>query len=698
MNDKQAEILEEAKERFNAAEAFWSEPYTAGYEDYLFRFGLNQWSDEYVAERKADGRPCLTLNLLDPYANQVINDIRQSRPAIRVSPVDDKADVDTADIYSGIIRNIERQSKANIAYDTAAMNSVSAGIGWIRIRTDYCDPMSFDQEIIIDRVLDFRSAYIDPNSNKLDGSDAEYAFIFADIPEEQFEEQYKDAQKEDFQSKEWNTEESVRIVEYFYKDYKSIKIFQTDNGIITAEEKALLEEAGIPFQVIDERDTQIPIIKWCKLTQSQVLEEGEWLGEYIPLIPVFGVEQFIGGRRTFSSLIRQGKDAQKMYNYWNSLDTEIVALQPKAPWVGPVGSFESTPNKWAMANNKNYAFLEYDIVYDDNQQRAEPPSRQPPIQGSAHIMQKAISARDDIRLALGMPEANMGQRSNEISGVAVKNRQIEGDNATFHFMDNLACSMTHVGVVIVDLIRKIYSRRKIARILGDDGEAETVPINQPFVKTEKGLQPAKDGRYDGIYDMKAGKYDVVVDVGPSYSSKRQQAADTLIQVTQAKPELFDVVGDLMFRSMDIPFSAEIADRIKASMPPELLGDDPQAAKLQQAASAIKQLEDQLLTLSAALDEKKKDQNFENSLKVKELELESEKVRISAAETAAKIEKMRAETQNINEQALLPVTQAILEIAGQVQDVGQALDIILSADEGEATSAPQALAIQTEQNP
>lgn len=685
-----SELLDEALEKFEIAKTYWSSNYEKAKEDYLFRYGIGQWDDAYVADRRASGRPCLTLNLMNSYANQVINDIRQSRPAIRVSPVDDKADVDTAEIYSGIIRNIERQSKANIAYDTAASNAVSAGIGFIRISTDYADPMSFDQEIFINRVLDFSSVYIDPNSTELDGSDAEFAFAYVDIPCDEFEERFPDAIAQE------DEKESVRVIEYFYREYDSYKIYKTPQGVITAAEKDLLEETGLPIEVLDERETLIPKIKHCVLTEDEILEANDWVGKYIPIVPVFGLEYFKDDKRVFESLIAQAKDAQKMHNYWNSFDTELVTLQPTAPFIAPVGSFETTPNKWQSANIKNYAYLEYDPVYDENGQLLPPPQKQMPIQGSAHIMQKCVMSREDVGFILGMPPAVMGQKSNELSGVAVRNRQVEGDNATFHFIDNLACAISHVGVILVDLIQKLYSERKIARIIGLDSEEKTVPINQPYVKDETGIRPAKQGeQFQGVYDLNAGKYDVVCDIGASFSSKRQEAADTLIQVTQAQPELFGVVGDLLFKSLDIPYGQEIADRLKANMNPALFGDDPQAAKLQEASAQIAELQDQLTTLSAALADKKKDEKFNQQLELQKIELDRTELEIKAAETAAKIAQMNAQTQNINEQALAPVLQAITEIATNVQDVGQALDLILTNEE-QALGEPIANNPQLEQ--
>ena len=694
---KDLELLEKARDNFNTSQEYFSENYELGKNDQEFVHGINQWDPKDKAARDADGRPSLVLNQMLPYCNQVINDIRQARPAVRVTPVDGGADIETAKVMTGLIRNVERQSKANDAYDTAAMNAVTAGLGWIRVCLDYANPYTFDQEIRIERVLNFRSAYLDPSSVAMDGSDAEFCFIFDDVQKERFEAEnpkvaYDGCGALDGQ---WVSDDTVRVVEYYYKTYESVKIYkvthkkvtprgtETYTGAVTQEELDILDEQEIKYDVLGERETEICKVKQCTFVGTEILSETDWPSKYLPLIPVYGQEVFIEDKRHFRSLIEQGKDAQRMYNYWKSASTEFIALQPKTPWVGPLGSFKSNPTNWADANRKNIAFLEYDIVHDANGTPLPPPTRTPPIQGSPAMFQEAESARGDIRLALGMGLSNMGQADNAISGVAIRNRQIEGDNATFHFMDNLASSITQVGCICVDLIPRVYSEPQVARIIGEDGVEETVPLNQPYKKGEKGKEPTTDRDNDGTYDMAIGKYDVVCDVGPSYSSQRQETADKMQQVMANKPELFGVIGDLFFKSLDVPMAQEIAERIKATMDPAILGDDPQAAKLQAAAQQMQQMQEQLKTLDAALQSKQQDTQFEQGYKLQELQIKRDELALQAQKTQAEVVKMNSEAVENKadaKKALAEAMEAIAGLQGDVSAVVEAIEIILDDSE------------------
>lgn len=677
-----------AKKRWQLCVDYYSSLYADMSEDWEFLHGIGQWDDKSAKVRKDSGRPCLVLNQLLPYALQVTNDIRQSRLAIRVTPVDDQSDPDTAEVFSGIIRNVEVQSSAQSAYVTAALNAIGAGIGWYRITTDYADPMSFDQEIFVERVLDFTSVYLDPSFKKIDGSDAEYAFVRKDYTKEEFESLYPDARPVSFE--ESVTDGEICVVEYFERCYTDAKIYRISlpgapEQIITDEQKDILDEDGsVVYEVLEERNTKLPyIMRYVLNGEDEPIEEDEVPCEYIPIVPVIGNEVFINNRREFHSLIRQGKDGQRMYNYWKSASTEFIALQPKAPWTGPVGSFSSYPDRWASANTQNIPTLEYDIVYNEDGTRAEPPQRAMPIQGSPAMMQEAMNAREDIRLAIGMPQSNMGERGGEVSGIAIRNRQVEGDNATYHFVDNLASSITHGGRILVSMIPKIYGKKKIMRVLGEGDKERNVPVNQPFTKSNGQLLPAKQGdKIDGIYRLDVGKYDVVCDVGASYSSKRQETADKLIQLVQAKPEIADITADLLFEALDLPMAKEIAKRIKATLDPALLGEDPMESKLKAAAQTLTQLQDQLLNYEAAL--KKRDENveFEQNVKLKEIELKREQLAIDAQKTAAEIEKMRAETKGFNMEAVAALGNAVQGIALQVNDIGEALNIMLDAKESE----------------
>lgn len=686
------EILEDAKKCVEKCNTFYSRIFEEGRDDKDFVNGVNQWDGAEKNRRDIDGLPSLVLNQVKPFCQQVINDIRQARPAIRVVPVDNYADKDTADVFSGIIRNIEYQSKASDAYDTGAKNAVEAGIGWIKVRVDYASEYSFDQEIYIDRIINHEGAMLDPNAKNIDGSDAVYGFTIEDIDKDEFEKLYPEADCVGFDIGFWSTDNTVRVIDYYYKDYEDRTIYlveKSENGIevegvIDEEEKKILEEEGVSFEVIDERKIRRPKIKQCLLTQNEILSSTEWLGKYIPIVPIIGDEVSVEGRRYFHSLIRQAKDAQRMYNYWKSCSTALIALQPKAPITGPVGSFASFPDEWANANRLNLPFLEWDPVYDENGNLLPPPKREPPIQGSPALMQEAISAREDISLSMGITPANMGRQDNAISGIAVRNRQISGENATFHFIDNLASSISHVGCILVDLIPKIYKKPQMRRILGEDSQESVVPINQPFEKDEDGnLVPTQNSKYDGIYDLSAGRYDVVCDVGSSYATKRQETADKLIELTSARPELMEVVGDLIFDALDVPMSDQISERIRAVMNPEILGDDPQAQKLQAAAAQIQELQEQLKNFDAALQDKQKNEQFEQSYKIEELKLKRDELALDAQKAQADIAKTQSEIINNDaqtQQERIENAQLIVQLQEQVADISDAMTIFLDFEE------------------
>lgn len=690
---------QEVKERWQECRDHFDVLYNDCEDDWRFLYGENQWDEKARSARDKGSRPCLTLNQLLPYAHQVVNDIRQARMAIRVTPVDSNADIETAEVLAGIIRNIEAQSNADSVYTTASMNAVGAGVGWIKVKTDYADIDTFDQEIYLDRILDFRSVYLDPCSDKIDGSDAEYAFVLDSYTKDRFEEIYPDAQAVSFDDR--FSEDEIVIAEFYYKKYKNdtihqIRLIDGSIQVINNEQKNAIDEDGtVIYELLAERKVEIPYVKKCIYSGAEdPLEEEEFPCKYIPLVPVIGEEVYIDNKREFHSLIRQAKDAQQMYNYWKSASTEFIALQPKAPWIAPNGSFQSYPNKWANSNTENFAFLEYDIVYDDQGQRVEPPTRAQPIQGSPAMMQEAMGARDDIRLAIGMPQSNMGEAAGEISGIAIRNRQIEGDNSTFHFVDNLAASISQVGRILVDMIPRVYSERQVMRIIGEDGEEKNIPVNQPYVKQEGEIRAARRNEpATGIYDLSIGKYDVVCDVGASYSSKRQETADKLIQLINAKPEIADITADLLFEALDLPMNKEIAERIRATMDPTLLAEDPQVARLKEAETVIKGLQERLMNYEAALQDKKENEQHKQNVDLKKLQNDSAKIRIDAETARADIQKTLAETRQIrvetgtqgretNAETIQILTETISNLTGRIDDIGSAVGVIIDAKESE----------------
>jgi len=608
-----AHKLSQMRSRFKMAVAAYSDTREDQLDDLRFMAGSSdnhyQWPADVLSVRGSvqgqtiNARPCLTINKLPQHVRQVTNEQRQNRPSPNVIPVDDDADIEVAEIFDGMIRHIEYMSDADVAYDTACDNQVTYGEGYIRILTEYCDETSFDQDIKIGRIRNSFSVYMDPTIQDPCGADAEWCFITEDILKVDYERLYPNAMPVssimvqgvgDQALSQWLSETTVRIAEYFYCDYKAETLNLYPDGTTTYQgtpQDKMLRQMGL--KPTRQRKLQAKRIKWCKTNGYEIIEEREWAGAYIPVIRVIGNEWSIEGQLEISGLVRNAKDAQRMYNYWVSQEAEMLALAPKAPFIGYGGQFEGYEEKWKTANTQNYPYLEVNPDVTDGAGNILPlPQRAQPPMAQTGLIQAKMGASEDIKAATGQYNASLGMTSNERSGRAILARQREGDVGTYHYVDNLARAIRHVGRQLVDLIPKIYDTQRIARVIGVDGESKMVRLdpNQPEpvrkMVNEQGVVVAK------IYNPGVGKYDVKVTTGPSYLTKRQESMDAMSQILQGNPNLWAAAGDLFVKNMDWPGAQEMAQRLKKMIDPKLLQEDDDPA-LQAANQQIQAMQQQM---------------------------------------------------------------------------------------------------------
>jgi hypothetical protein len=578
------DILKEAKEAFKEAEEAENEMRKAALDDVKFGRLGDQWPDHVKNDREAEKRPCLTINKMPAFIRQVVNDARLNKPTIKTHPVDDSADIETSRILNGLIRNIEVTSDADNAYIGALDSAVSSSFGYFRVSLDYAHDDSFDMDIRIDRVANQFSVYGDPNSTTLDGSDWNKAFVTELVPVKKFKEEYGEVQAnfEDGEISDWRTDESIRKAEYWKREEIDRTIVMLNDSSIWDREEYLKRKDVfdvIGISVVNERKTKSYKVTQYIMTGEEVLETNPWPGLYIPIIPVYGEEINVEGKRHFLSLVRSAKDPQRMFNYWRTAATELVALAPKTPFIGPKGAFVTDADKWETANTKSHPYIEFDGNI--------PPQRQPFAGVPAGAIQEALNASDDMKSIIGIYDASLGARSNETSGRAILARQREGDVSTFHFIDNLNHSMRHAGRILVDLIPKVYDKPRIVRILGPDNEPENVQINSSIID--------EDGK-ERIFDLSAGKYDVTIETGPSFTTQRQEAAEQMLEFMRVYPNAGPLMGDLLAKNMDWPGAEELSERLKAMLPPQLNKEQQQVppqiqqqiGQMQEAIDILKQ--------------------------------------------------------------------------------------------------------------
>ena len=595
-------IIEEAKQFLKLANDADTMNRQEALEDLKFASGGDQWPVDLQNSRNLESRPVLTINKLDGYCRQVTNQQRQQRPRIRVHATNTVEDAADAKVVQGMIRHIEVNSNADNAYDNAYNYAVRMGWGYIRVDHRYVREDSFDQEIFIDPIDNPFTVYLDPNSIAVDGSDQERCLITTMMPKTTFKEMYPQAEETSFlmrgtgdSQSEWITKEDIRIAEYFYTVREKATLYQLSDGSSRfADGKDFFERikrAGL--EILNERESVKKTIKWKKLTAIQVLEERDWAGYYIPIVPVYGRHVVIGDKRKKFGMVRHAKDAQRMYNFWVTSLTESVALAPKAKWVMVEGQDEGHELDWAAANIKSMATLRYKQT-DIDGNPAPPPQRLQPEPPPAGVMAAAQEINNDMATIIGIYDPSQ-QLPGNMSGKALNGQQMQIDLTNFDLYDNLTKSMCHIGKIILDLIPKIYDVQRIMRIIGDDGRPELLTINE------------RDAVGRVKNDVTVGQYDVVMETGPGYNSKRQEAVDAMMPLL-AKPELFNVAGDLVFRNMDFPGAETIADRLAAMNPLSQIDEHsdipPQAQMMiKQGQQQVQQLTQQLQAMQLAMQQR-----------------------------------------------------------------------------------------------
>ena len=659
------EILEEARERLKRAIDEHQEERRKQKDDLLFSV-LEQWPSSIRSEREGDPngpRPCLTIDQINQYIVQVVNDMRQNKPAVKVRPVDDFADIDTAEVLQGIVRQIEDQSVAQVAYSSAGESAVRVGEGYFRIITEYESETSFDQVIKIKRVPDMFCVYLGPHSMP-DGSDAEWGFVFEWMTVDKFRRQWPKAKYTATEFDELNTdyvgnwwdEGKICVAEYFYFDYEKKTLCFLKNGetVVKDSKNQYPEE-----EIVDERETRVKSVKWCKLTGVEVLEKEDWAGVYLPLIKVIGKEAIVDGKRKCWGLVRPAKDSLRMYNYWASAITEKIGLSPKTPYIGAAGQFEGFEDRWAQANRANYPYLEYNAKTIDGN-AVPPPQRQMPAPIEVAMVQQLQIIREDVQASLGMFKASLGKEQPNQSGKAILALTRESDTGTFHFADNQAISIQHCGRILIDLIPKIYDTARIVRILGEDGKMRTAQIdpNMPVASTKTA---DATGKIQNIYNLGIGMYDVSVAVGPSFNTKRLEAATMFTDLanTSKDPISGTVMRYLAIKNSDFNGAEQAAEMMEKLLPPGLIqkeGEqqiDPRAqAVINQLQMALQEQGKKLQELESGArvdmakvqaDKQSKDASIaaDHDAKMKQIELDRQ---VQAAELALAKEKAEAEIQ------------------------------------------------------
>lgn len=624
-------VIAEAKKRFEYCAAWEAEYREKEVHDLKFANGDPennwQWEEQLRTYRQDRNKPCLTINKVRQHNLQVINDAKQNKPGVNIRPVGDGATYQAAQVFEGVVRHIEYVSNAEVAYDTATTFQVQSGTGYWRIVTDYL-PDSFDQEIYICRIKDPDAVYIDPDITQFDGSDARYGFVFEDMPRDEFDKQYPDFKDMGGSASlgsvndGWVSNEHVRVAEYYTKEQKKDRLVAFINPLtgaqIIARWSTLPDEIRAIYdaqkeadpQSVSERDVLTDQIKWYKIAGNSIIERRDLVGKYIPLVRVVGEETIIEGKMDRKGHTRYMKDAQRMYNYWTSEATAQVALQTKTPWVTPVEAIENLEEYWNRSNVDNNAVLPFNMYTEDGREIRSPSREQPPVMASAYVQGMQIT-QNEMMMSSGQYQSQFGQNENATSGKAINERQRQGDNATYHFIDNLGIAIRFTGKILIDLIPKIYDTQRIVKIMAKDGTKTDVMVD-PNSQAAYAEQQTEEDQVAAIFNPNVGRYEVEADVGPGYATRRQEAFNAMTQIAAQNKDFMNIGGDLLWQAADFPMADQLAERWKRIIPPNVKGDGPppEVERLQQQLQQANEM-------IQAMQRKLEDQSIDKQVKVQD---------------------------------------------------------------------------------
>lgn len=562
----ESEFIQDARTKFQQGIDFDRENREQGLEDLKFLAG-EQWDTDAKAARK--GRPMLTINRLPQFVAQVVGDIRINRPSIKVRPAED-GDKDLAEIREGLIRSIERESDAPGVYANAGTNQVGCGIGNYRIALKYATADGFDRDIGISTIPNAFAVVWDPMSTERTGKDADYCFVSDEMPRKAFEKSFPDQiasglEVPQHDTNGWYTKDTVRVTEYWLVKQTPVKLALMENGDV-------LNVKDVPRGSKPKRTrTAVKRSACMYLITGKAILAGpfEMPIDRVPIIRVQGWEINVGDKRIRWGLVRFARDPQRLQNYWRSISAEMLALAPKGKWLAhETTEGDSDELRLALSNDDNL------LVWTG---QTAPVYVPPPTLNVAVLQESALNAQD-MKDVTGLHDASLGAQSNETSGKAIIARERQGDTATYIYHDNLQAAIEAGGDVINQLIPEVYDTARTVRVLGEDEAVKVQRINDPNNPESK--------------DINRGRYDIAIETGPSYSTRRVEAAESMMQFVQAVPAAAQVAGDLIAKAQDWPLAEQIGDRLKKTLPPQVtdgededLSPEEKAAKEQQQKSA-----------------------------------------------------------------------------------------------------------------
>ncbi len=510
-----------------------------------------QWEGATAAGTKLDDQfekyPKFEINKVATELNRIISEYRNNRITVKFRPGDREASEELANKLNGLFRADYEETDGGEACDNAFDDAATGGFGCFRLTSmlvNEYDPMDERQRIAIEPVYDpSRSVWFDPDAKKYDKSDALWAFCMYSLSPEKYEAEYGKTQPSSLDTTtitsweyDWFASEVVYIAKYYEVRKESVDVIsyqQPITGEIATYDSDQIEDiedelADAGFIEVARRSVKRRRVYVSVVDGENFLEKPRRIpGEHIPLIPVYGKRWFIDDIERVEGHIAKAMDPQRLYNLQVSMLADTASQDPgQIPIVG-MEQIRGLEKHWEARNKKRPAFLPLREVKDKagNIISGATPAgyTQPAVmnQALAALLQQTSA---DIQEVTGGSQA-MQQMPSNISQETVSNLMNRSDMASFIYLDNMAKSLKRAGEVWLSMAREVYGSDREVRVVNEDGTDDIALMNAQIVDRQTGNVVA-------LNDLSTGRYDVTVDVGPSYTARRDATVSALTQVLQ----------------------------------------------------------------------------------------------------------------------------------------------------------------------
>ncbi len=666
-------IIKQFEEDFEGMSSEWDLLHVEHRHDTRFTWFNEQWTPEAIEDRKGipgpngtPPRPTNVFNILKPYIIKVCNGIKKLRMGIKVAPIDSGEDKDLAEVFRGIQRAIERNTGAIAARDHATNQAVTGGYGFYAFETDYEDPKSFNQELKYRMIHDATQVLWDDGDRTLDGSGCKKLIFREPITEDEFEMRFNQKWEDVYEiggqeiGRSWGKANQPVISEYWYVEEKPETLVRItdENGqeenLFLSEAKERYKDEELPVEAfldvdpetgeVLQKDSHSRVVWCCKMAGNKVLAKDKWAGYWIPWFKIEGRLNICDGDIIRQGLTRDGKASQECYNYSRNTSIERLGLSTKLSWITAEGSIpETEKSKWGTSNTRNWPNLNW-TPYDEQQRPLPAPFRTPPADIDVGHVQEASTSQNEIMAEFGMYGSFMGNTQNEKSGKAILAGAQESADTTFDFADNKVATMKHEGRVRNEIIPKLYDTARQVRMVGEDDVEKVVMVNAK-AKDEKGN--------DYYYDLKKGKYDITIEMGPSEESKRLESREGMEMYMRALPNFAPAIADIYAKEQDWRYSDEVASRAKnwinQNMPGIIEDKDGPPPEMQQMKQQMDQMKKAAMEAIQQLRQENEQLKAKTQLEAEKIKAadkiaeEKNEIDIFQAESKAEIDKYNAET-------------------------------------------------------